>query len=991
MGLFDRLFGRQLAAVHVVESVPKFVSSINIDPWMLGGESDPAIPYTSPLSRDQALLIPAVKRARDLICGAIAQFPLVLNDSAGQPTTRNRALLDQPEVGKTASASLADLVEDLIFHEVGWWRTAATYGPQSLPHDVVRLPPENVNVQKELVKFPEGMAERWPNNNPFLLRFDSPSKGILATGGRALRSLARLEAAALKYTSGTPMNEHFEPADGLELDETEVQEFLQSWETARNASATGFVPGLFKYVNDEGPDAQQMQLVDARRFAITEVARLTGIDAEDLSVAVTSRTYANMQDRRRAFVENVLGPYMRTVEQRLSMNDVTPDGFTARFDTSAFLRLDDRAAAETDKILIEAKVLLPDEARDKRGLAPLPEQPAPAETVDEPIGDDADDAQFTLTAPAEIAFRVNKARRTIHGLAVPYGVASSPDMVTKSRYRFKRGDLTWPDNVARVPLTALIHDNKAQVGVSVAFTETDEALYYDAYVAPGPDGDKLLENAGPNGTWRGLSVGLGKGGKFRLAEDGVYESEHPSPIVHVTVTPSPAFEDSRVLDVAASAAPDTQGGPQMGDNQAAETLEAAFTTDGTDVLELAFTTQSLEATPPAVTPPAPAEPAATPPAAATPAAGDAAPAFGAEQLEALTAAMTGLTEHLQTAGEQPTPAPGAPAFATSQVDEEPLYRFDGLRGKREFSADLKAAFSAGDSEAKQHLQEFLAAAFAVTQAGVSSLNPARYRPEMYVDYIEKAAPTYTAIHSGALSDNTPFIIPKFGTGTGLVGAHAEGVEPTPGTFTTTSQTVTPTVVSGLAAIPREIIDAGGNPQVSGLIWRQMNRAYAEALETEAAALLNAAAAVELGAAALTASTALAGDLNKALAEVPFIDGGDLMDFFLGHQGLYKALGGLVDTTGRPMFPHLSPSNASGTAAAKFRRLDIDGWELVPAKSLGAAGVNNKTYLGYTDAVHVWNSAPNQIRYEQVANVNIGLMGYKASAVTQLALLRKLTY
>ena len=72
-------------------------------------------------------------------------------------------------------------------------------------------------------------------------------------------------------------------------------------------------------------------------------------------------------------------------------------------------------------------------------------------------------------------------------------------------------------------------------------------------------------------------------------------------------------------------------------------------------------------------------------------------------------------------------------------------------------------------------------------------------------------------------------------------------------------------------------------------------------------------------------------------------------------------------------------------------MDIDGWELVPAKSLGATTVNIKSYLGYSDAVHVWNSAPNQIQYEQVANVNIGLMGYKASAVTQSALLRKITY
>lgn len=989
MGLFDRLFGRQLAAVHIVESAPKFMAALNIDPWMVQGSADTAIPYTAPLSREQALQIPAVVRARDLMCGAIGQFPLILQAPNGAIVATQRALLDQPEIGTAAAVSMANLVEDMLFHEVGWWRTTGTYQVSGRPTDVLRLPPENVNVQKELVKFPEGMALRWPDV-PYLIRFDSPKRGLLDTGRRSLRALARLEAAALKYTAGTPMQDHFEATDGVDPEEEDVREFLSSWEEARNASATGFVPSAFKYVNDEGPNAEQMQLVAARQFAITEVSRLTGISPEDLAVPVTSRTYQNMQDRRRSFVEDILGPFLRAIEQRLSMNDISPAGHTVRFDTSAFIRLDDAAAATADKTLVDAKIITRDEARDKRGLPPLPPEEEPAELAPVAEVEEEPETGFTLTAPAEIAFRVNRARRTIHGLAVPYGVASSPDMITRSRYRFKRGDLTWPETAARVPFTALLHDEKAQVGVSVAFTETETALYYTAYVAPGPDGDAVLDNADASkgGTWRGLSVGLGKGGKFRLADDGVYESEHPSPIVHVTITPSPAFEDSRVLEVAASAAPDNEGGPQMGDTQAAETLEAAFTTEGTDVLELAFTTQTLDATPPAPEKPAePEKPApATPPAPEKPEA----PAFTGEGLQALTEAMTGLTEQLTAAEQARVDAPGSPAFASAKVDEEPLYRFDGLRGKREFSTDIKAAFTLGDSEARQNLQEFLAAAFAVTQAGVSSVNPQRYRPELYVDYIEKAAPVYTAIYSGGLSDNTPFVIPKFGSANGLVGNHTEGVEPTPGTFTTTSQTVTPTPVSGRAEIPREIIDAGGNPQVSGLIWRQMNRAYAEALEAEAAAVLNAATVLELEA-ALTASTSLAGDLNAQLAGVPFIDGGDLMDFFLGHVDLYKALGGEVDGTGRPMFPTLSPSNAAGRAAAKFRRIDVDGWELVPAKTLGATAVNSKTYLGYSDAVHVWNSAPAQIQYEQVANVNIGLFGYKASAVTQSALLRKITY
>ena len=64
-------------------------------------------------------------------------------------------------------------------------------------------------------------------------------------------------------------------------------------------------------------------------------------------------------------------------------------------------------------------------------------------------------------------------------------------------------------------------------------------------------------------------------------------------------------------------------------------------------------------------------------------------------------------------------------------------------------------------------------------------------------------------------------MPKFSTASGLVGAHTEGVEPTPGAFTATNQTVTPAPVSGKIEINREVWDQGGSPQADGIIWAEM--------------------------------------------------------------------------------------------------------------------------------------------------------------------------
>jgi phage portal protein BeeE len=50
-------------------------------------------------------------------------------------------------------------------------------------------------------------------------------------------------------------------------------------------------------------------------------------------------TYANVQDERRQFVSLSLQPYITAIEQRLSMNDITPSTQYLSFDLdSGFLR-----------------------------------------------------------------------------------------------------------------------------------------------------------------------------------------------------------------------------------------------------------------------------------------------------------------------------------------------------------------------------------------------------------------------------------------------------------------------------------------------------------------------------------------------------------------------------------------------------------------------------------------------------------------------------
>jgi len=356
--------------------------------------------------------------------------------------------------------------------------------------------------------------------------------------------------------------------------------------------------------------------------------------------------------------------------------------------------------------------------------------------------------------------------------------------------------------------------------------------------------------------------------------------------------------------------------------------------------------------------------------------------------------------------------PGAPAGGSGlQMVREPSpYRFDRLgnlmRGSHDFSSDVFLAvggseaymgFSADDRQAAhRRVLEFIARQFVIT-TDVDELNPVANRPDMYVDQRTFRYPVWDAINKGTLTEITPFLFPKFSSAGTLVANHVEGTEPALGTFVTTSQTVTPTAVSGKVKLTRETFDQGGNPQISGLIWRQMLKAYFEALE--AFAVLTLDNATPTGITLTTAGGAgpgqtLARELDLAFAALQFVRGGFTMDNLFTQIDLYQAMAGARDTTGRPLFPKLGATNANGVVDARSGAIDLGGVVAYPAWALAATGiVAASSYLFDSAAVSGWASAPNRIDITQteVANVYIGLWGYKAAAISDINGVREVIY
>lgn len=305
---------------------------------------------TSAVSRRDALAVPAVLKARNLIAGECATFPLKVYNARLEEDERNTVIRPHPQIAPVVM--YAQTFEDLLFYSVSYWRITRWIGGfpveayhvnrQSCSEHLIYGTPSEV-LSDDLLFSPDDpvFIDGMPVPAREVIRFISPNPPLLKHAARAIRACAQLEATAAMYANDPMPLGYFKDTDptGSMLSEDEVQDIVDRWALARRIHAVGYVPnGLDLNLPQWNPE--QLQLGAARQHAVLEVANATGLDAEDLGVSTTSRTYQNDVERRQARVTEVLMPYLQCVEQRLSMDDVIPRGLHARFDLGEFLRPD---------------------------------------------------------------------------------------------------------------------------------------------------------------------------------------------------------------------------------------------------------------------------------------------------------------------------------------------------------------------------------------------------------------------------------------------------------------------------------------------------------------------------------------------------------------------------------------------------------------------------------------------------------------------------
>ncbi len=414
-----KLFGRRERSDPQMAVVGRDVpAGVNIDPPARGFQLGPTFGSagsleapddllalmagmsSSKISRADALSVPALLRARNMIAGIPSTLPINVHDATFAIDNRNTVVSD-PDPDNPPSWVYAKTIEDLLFESVSYWRVTR-FGVDGWPmeahhvdlravsqHAVLGMPSEVLSEDLPFSPRDPVFIDGYPVPSREIIRFVSPNPPLLKHAARAIRMLLLLDKVTEVYANDPmPLGYFTDREDADPLDDAEVTEVLDAWRAARKARAFGYVPQSLELKTVQW-DATKIQLIEARRDAVIDIARATGLDPEDMGVSTTTRTYQNAEQRRTDLIDFVLMPYMNAVEESLSKKAL-PRTLHARFDASGFLRSSTKERMEAHKIGKEIGAITGDEIRGAEHRPKLtPAQkaeaaPKPAPTIEAP-------------------------------------------------------------------------------------------------------------------------------------------------------------------------------------------------------------------------------------------------------------------------------------------------------------------------------------------------------------------------------------------------------------------------------------------------------------------------------------------------------------------------------------------------------------------------------------------------------------------------------
>lgn len=331
--------------------------------------------------------IPGAGRAATLLSDLLGSVPWhAYRERGGGPVeklTPTPPLLDQPNPPDPRMATFSAWALDLIWegNAVG---IVAARNLEGFPTAVIPVPARMVGIRRvgreSISQVPIGGLEYQIGTLTLGSGDVLHVKGPCEPG--AVRGMGVLEAhlndtlclAREQSRQAQSISRHGVPTGKLKVsnpDATreELEDVKESWLTAQRDRTVA----VFNATTDFEPLAwnpEELELVEARKFSLHEIALIFGVPLSFLGVEQSSRTYTNVEQEAVNLLKFSLAGHLARFEQTLTLQ--FPRGTWVKANLDAILRPDTLTRYQAHQIGLSAGFLTVDEVREIEDRPPMP-------------------------------------------------------------------------------------------------------------------------------------------------------------------------------------------------------------------------------------------------------------------------------------------------------------------------------------------------------------------------------------------------------------------------------------------------------------------------------------------------------------------------------------------------------------------------------------------------------------------------------------------
>jgi phage portal protein BeeE len=304
--------------------------------------------YSVGASEEAALSVPTIARAVSLITTVVGTLDLksyVLQwqgEEYEKIFVQGETWMSRPDPKVPRQFIMGKTARDLIMYGRAHWAVTSRYST-GFPATFEWLP-ANMVYSTKMPASPEwfGMPDELEFNGLPLdvsnvITFLSPNQGIVYAGRRSVGVALRLDQAAERFSATEIAAGYLQQTTNSEpMSSEELGELAAAWANARRVSAIGALNSAVEW-KEFSSDPSKLQLVESRKYQALEMARLLDIPGYLLGIDQSGMTYQNAQQSRQDLILFGARPILHSIQERLSMNDVLPNGRHVQFDVEEYL------------------------------------------------------------------------------------------------------------------------------------------------------------------------------------------------------------------------------------------------------------------------------------------------------------------------------------------------------------------------------------------------------------------------------------------------------------------------------------------------------------------------------------------------------------------------------------------------------------------------------------------------------------------------------